>query len=64
MRVGVARNDTLGPKWIYYVPKGILWTIGQYTYFGLLYSCILLEDKCLLGLSYGYADILMEQWCQ
>ena len=39
-----ARNFIVNLEWIYYGPKGIFWILGKYSYFGLLYSYVLLRD--------------------
>ena len=46
------------------VRKGIFWTFGELSYFGLLFYYIPSKDKGLLGWNNGYGNIPLEQWCQ
>ena len=39
------------------VHRGLVWTIGEYSYFCLLYYCIILKDKGLEGLKLLYEII-------
>ena len=47
MRGGLVINVIFGINWIYYGPKEILCTIGEYSYFGLLSSFVLSMDEVL-----------------
>ena len=49
MRRSVVINGIFGLKRIYHGMKGLSWTIGEYTYYGLLYYCTIFNDRGLLG---------------
>ena len=44
---GCSKNDIFSLKERYYGPKGIFWTIGEYSIFGLLFSCIISNNRGL-----------------
>ena len=46
------------------VQKGIFWTIGEWSYIGLLSYYILSKSKDLLDENNVYEKIMLEQWGQ